>query len=89
MAMSVHMAIAIGVLLWLSFCVGFVVGTMWASRPVRQYPVPEFRRVAHPCIIAAVGEEYIAIAADYIAQPQDFAAADRRVLDELVETHKW
>ncbi len=87
------MVLAIGVLCWLAFDAGFVIGAAWAARrPAQSYPVPEFRRVAHPCLVARVqGQEtdYIAIAADYIAPRQDFAAADRRVLDELLERHTW
>ena len=66
-----------------AFCLGYVVGRMDQPRAPRQYPLPEFRRVARPCTVARAGDEYIAIAADYLAWREDFTPADQRLLDEL------
>ena len=74
-------------LLWAGMCFAFLAGALWATRRAEpRPPVPQFRRVARPCMVAPVGLEYIAIAADYVAKREDFSPADQRVLDELVET---
>ena len=82
------MTIALLVLAWLAFGAGFIAGCVFATRPAEpKPPVPQFRRVARPSIVARVNHpdaDYIAISADYVAQRADFDPSARAALDSLV-----